>query len=614
MTQTPWWRGAVIYQIYPRSFLDANGDGVGDLPGIIERLDYVAALGVDAIWISPFFTSPMADFGYDIADHRDVDPLFGTLADFDRLLAKAHALGLKVMIDQVFSHTSIEHAWFRESRQDRTNPKADWYVWADPREDGTPPNNWMSIFGGVAWQWEPRREQYFLHNFLADQPDLDFHNPAVQQATLDYVRFWLDRGVDGFRLDSINFCFHDKQLRDNPAKPLEKRLGRGFSTDNPYAYQYHYYNNTQPENLPFIERLRGLLDEYPGAVSLGEISAEDSLATTAEYTAPGRLHMGYSFELLVKDYSAAYIRDTVSRLEATMTEGWPCWAISNHDVERAVTRWGGHPAQPRLARLLVAVLCSLRGSICLYQGEELGLGEADVPFEALQDPYGITFWPNFKGRDGCRTPMPWLDAPLAGFTSGEPWLPIPQDHQARAVAVQEHDPQSVLNAFRQFLAWRRTMPTLLLGDIRFLETAEPVLMFERTAWRARRCCWRSTSQQKRPRWHCSRASGTRCRCRVRMRATPKMRSCTSRGRRCIARAAPDSRFPVVLKGGAARFRPFFASRAKQTRMACPYAPSMTLRHACPYAPSMTCVSPRTRAWRRTTRSDTPCVSRNPPDP
>lgn len=480
MTQTPWWRGAVIYQIYPRSFLDANGDGVGDLPGIIERLDYVASLGVDAIWISPFFTSPMADFGYDIADHRDVDPLFGTLADFDRLLAKAHALGLKVMIDQVFSHTSIEHAWFRESRQDRTNPKADWYVWADPREDGTPPNNWMSIFGGVAWQWEPRREQYFLHNFLADQPDLDFHNPAVQQATLDYVRFWLDRGVDGFRLDSINFCFHDKQLRDNPAKPLEKRLGRGFSTDNPYAYQYHYYNNTQPENLPFIERLRGLLDEYPGAVSLGEISAEDSLATTAEYTAPGRLHMGYSFELLVKDYSAAYIRDTVSRLEATMTEGWPCWAISNHDVERAVTRWGGHPAQPRLARLLVAVLCSLRGSICLYQGEELGLGEADVPFEALQDPYGITFWPNFKGRDGCRTPMPWLDAPLAGFTSGAPWLPIPQEHQASAVAVQEHDPHSVLNAFRQFLAWRRTMPTLLLGDIRFLKTAEPVLMFKRT--------------------------------------------------------------------------------------------------------------------------------------
>lgn len=479
MSQTPWWRGAVIYQIYPRSFLDSDGDGVGDLPGIIDRLPYVAALGVDAIWISPFFKSPMADFGYDIADYRDVDPLFGTLDDFDRLLARAHALGLKVMIDQVFSHTSIDHAWFQESRQDRHNPKADWYVWADPREDGTPPNNWMSIFGGVAWQWEPRREQYFLHNFLADQPDLNFHNPAVQQATLDYVRFWLDRGVDGFRLDSINFCFHDAQLRDNPAKPLEKRLGRGFSTDNPYAYQYHYFNNTQPENLPFIERLRALLDEYPGAVSLGEISAEDSLATTAEYTARGRLHMGYSFELLVKDFSAGYIRETVSRLEATMTEGWPCWAISNHDVERAVTRWGGHPAQPRLARLLVALLCSLRGSICLYQGEELGLGEADVPFEALQDPYGITFWPNFKGRDGCRTPMPWTDAPLAGFTTGQPWLPIPDEHRAASVAAQSQDPESVLHAFQQFLAWRRTMPALLVGEIAFLDSPEPVLMFER---------------------------------------------------------------------------------------------------------------------------------------
>ncbi|KRG76951.1 alpha-glucosidase [Stenotrophomonas chelatiphaga] len=480
MSNTPWWRGAVIYQIYPRSFLDANGDGVGDLPGIIDRLDYIAALGVDAIWISPFFRSPMADFGYDIADYRDVDPLFGNLDDFDRLLAKAHALGLKVMIDQVLSHTSIEHDWFRESRQDRTNPKADWYVWADPREDGTAPNNWMSLFGGVAWQWEPRREQYFLHNFLADQPDLNFHNPAVQKATLDNVRFWLDRGVDGFRLDAINFCFHDRQLRDNPPKPADKRVGRGFSPDNPYAYQYHYFNNTQPENLPFLEELRALLDQYPGAVSLGEISSEDSLATTAEYTTAKRLHMGYSFELLVDDYSAAYIRDTVSRLETAMIEGWPCWAISNHDVERAVTRWGGHPADPRLARMLVAMLCSLRGSICLYQGEELGLGEADVPFEALQDPYGITFWPNFKGRDGCRTPLPWIDAPLAGFTTGEPWLPIPADHQSRAVAVQEAQPDSVLLAFRRFLAWRRTQPVLLHGDIRFLDSAEPVLLFERT--------------------------------------------------------------------------------------------------------------------------------------
>ncbi|MBB5673689.1 alpha-glucosidase [Xanthomonas sp. WHRI 6108] len=479
MSQTPWWRGAVIYQIYPRSFLDSNGDGVGDLPGIIAKLDYIAKLGVDAIWISPFFKSPMADFGYDIADYRAVDPLFGTLDDLDRLLDKAHGLGLKVMIDQVLSHTSIAHAWFQESRQDRTNAKADWYVWADPREDGTPPNNWLSLFGGVAWQWEPRREQYYLHNFLVDQPDLNFHNTEVQQATLDNVRFWLDRGVDGFRLDAINFCFHDAQLRDNPAKPADKRVGRGFSADNPYAYQYHYFNNTQPENLAFLERLRGLLDLYPNAVSLGEISSEDSLATTAEYTAHGRLHMGYSFELLVQDYSAAYIRETVSRLEATMLEGWPCWAISNHDVVRAVTRWGGADASPAFARMVVAMLCSLRGSICLYQGEELGLGEADVAFEDLRDPYGITFWPTFKGRDGCRTPMPWTDAPSAGFSSGKPWLPLAEEHRAAAVSVQQDDPLSVLSAVRQFLAWRRGEPALREGAITFYDTAEPVLMFRR---------------------------------------------------------------------------------------------------------------------------------------
>ena len=479
MATNRWWRGAVIYQIYPRSFLDTNGDGVGDLPGIVEKLDYVASLGVDAIWISPFFKSPMADFGYDIADYRDVDPLFGTLADCERLLAKAHALGIRVVIDQVLSHTSIEHEWFRESRQSRDNPKADWYVWADARPDGTPPNNWLSLFGGVAWQWEPRRGQYFLHNFLASQPDLNFHNPAVRAATLDNVRFWLDKGVDGLRLDAINFCFHDAQLRDNPAKPEHLRVGRGFSADNPYAFQYHHYNNTQPENLAFIEELRALLDRYPDAAALGEISSEDSLATMAEYVNGRRLHMGYSFELLVDDFSAAYIRGTVERLEAQMTQGWPCWAVSNHDVQRAVTRWGGEGATDALGCQLVALVCSLRGSVCLYQGEELGLGEAEVSFEALQDPYGIAFWPNFKGRDGCRTPMPWDGDALAGFTTGAPWLPIPADHRARSVAAQEADPASVLNSVRAFLHWRASQATLTRGGIRFFDAPEPVLAFER---------------------------------------------------------------------------------------------------------------------------------------
>ncbi len=392
MREQHWWRGAVIYQIYPRSFLDTDGNGVGDLPGILARLDYVAALGVDAIWIAPFFTSPMADFGYDIADFRDVDPLVGTLADFDRVLEKAHALGLKVIIDQVLGHCSIEHPWFRESRQSRDNPKADWFVWADAKPDGTPPNNWLSIFGGVAWTWEPRRGQYYLHNFLSSQPELNFHNPDVYAVQLDNLKFWLDRGVDGFRLDSINFPYHDALLRDNPPKPAELRTGRGFSPDNPYAFQYHIYNNTRPENLGLLEDVRALLDRYPQATSLGEISSEDSLATTAEYVTDQRLHMGYSFELLTDERSAAHIRQTVEALEAKMPRGWPCWAISNHDVPRAVTRWRGEAADhDALARQLVALVCSLRCSVCLYQGEELGLPEAEVPFEALCDPYGKAF-------------------------------------------------------------------------------------------------------------------------------------------------------------------------------------------------------------------------------
>jgi alpha-glucosidase len=406
--------------------------------------------------------------------------MFGTLADFDAVIAKAHALGLKLMIDQVLSHTSAEHAWFKESRENRTNAKADWYVWADAKPDGSPPNNWLSLFGGVAWQWEPRRGQYYLHNFLTSQPDLNFHHPDVQQAALDNLRFWLDRGVDGFRLDAINFCFHDPLLRDNPAKPPELRVGRGFSPDNPYAFQYHHHNNTQPENLAFLERIRALLDAYPDAAALGEISSEDSLATMAEYTSGRRLHMGYSFELLTDDFSAGHIRDTVATLEARMTEGWPCWAISNHDVRRVATRWGGAQPSPQLAPMLCALAASLRGSVCVYQGEELGLPEAEVPFELLQDPYGLSFWPTFKGRDGCRTPMPWQAATHAGFTSGTPWLPVADTHVARNVAAQAADPASTLNQYRRFLRWRARQPALIDGDIRFLDTAEPVLAFTRT--------------------------------------------------------------------------------------------------------------------------------------
>ncbi|MFM1886032.1 MAG: hypothetical protein RL026_1189 [Pseudomonadota bacterium] len=477
-----WWRGAVIYQVYPRSFADSNGDGTGDLPGILARLDHIASLGVDAIWISPFFKSPMKDFGYDISDYRQVDPVFGTLADFDRLVAGAHARGIKVIIDQVLSHTSDEHEWFKASRASREGDKADWYVWADPQPDGSPPNNWLSIFGGAGWQWEPRRQQYYLHNFLVSQPDLNFHNPQVVEAVLDAMEFWLRRGVDGFRLDAINFCFHDPLLRNNPAKPAALRKGRGYSVENPYAYQYHLYDNTQPENLRFLERVRALLERYPGATSLGEVSCEDPMAAMADYTAGGRrLHMVYNFELLVDQFSTRHVREVIEALEARGGDTWPCWAVGNHDVARVVSRWALPGAAADRARLFNAFLLSLKGSVCSFQGEELGLEEADIPFEKLRDPYGIAFWPSFKGRDGCRTPMPWsAGAAHAGFTTAdEAWLPVPAAHQRQAVDLQQQEPTSVLQAYQRFIAWRRDMPALRRGSLCFIDSPEGSLAFLR---------------------------------------------------------------------------------------------------------------------------------------
>lgn len=476
-----WWRGAVIYQIYPRSFADSNDDGIGDLQGVTARLDYVASLGVDAIWISPFFKSPMKDFGYDISDYREIDAIFGTLDDFDRLVDRAHRLGLRVMIDQVLSHTSDQHRWFEASRQSRDNDKADWYVWADPKPDGTPPNNWLSIFGGPAWQWEPRRGQYYLHNFLVSQPDLNFHNPAVVKQILEEVEFWLKRGIDGLRLDAINFCFHDPLLRDNPAKPEEERRGRGFRTDNPYAFQYHRYDNTQPENPLFLEKLRRLIDRYPSVVTLGEISGDEPLDIMVQYTAGrDRLHMAYNFELLVDGFSIPHIRNTIETLESKSADCWPCWAIGNHDVARVASRWANGAQPGPWAKLLNAFLFSLRGDICSYQGEELGLGEADVPRDALQDPYGLNFWPAFKGRDGCRTPMPWTNGGTAcGFSRVQPWLPIPPEHRASAIDTQHADPDSVLNAYRTFLRWRARHPALRFGAMRFVDSPADTLCFLR---------------------------------------------------------------------------------------------------------------------------------------
>ncbi|WP_410499558.1 alpha-glucosidase [Chitinibacter sp. S2-10] len=476
--QQEWWRGAVIYQVYPRSFADSNGDGVGDLPGLLGKLPYIASLGVDAVWISPFFKSPMKDFGYDVADHREVDPLFGSLADFDAVLHRAHELGLKVIIDQVLSHTSASHAWFKESRENKNNPKADWYIWADAKADGTAPNNWLSIFGGPAWTWDTRRCQYYLHNFLSSQPDLNFHHPAVQDAILAEIRFWLDRGVDGFRFDACNFHFHDQQLRSNP--PADSHDVKTVSRDNPYGFQSHIYDKSQPENLPFLKRIRRLLNEY-GAMSVGEVGDDDSLKIMAQYTEGGnKLHMAYSFNLLTSDCTAAYIRQQIEDLESHIGDGWGCWSIGNHDVMRVLSRWGKNTAHPRFSRSMLAMLLSLRGSACLWQGDELALAEAEIAFEQLQDPYGIAMWPEFKGRDGCRTPMPWQhDAIGAGFTSGKPWLPIPASHQERAVSLQDTDAASTLNFNRQFISWRKSQPILQYGDIKLLDCPEPVLAFTR---------------------------------------------------------------------------------------------------------------------------------------
>lgn len=461
-----WWRGAVIYQIYPRSFQDSNGDGIGDLPGITRRLDHVASLGVDAIWISPFFTSPMLDFGYDVSDYCDVDPMFGTLGDFDALVARAHELGLKVMIDLVLSHTSDQHPWFAESRLSRDNAKSDWYVWADPKADGSPPNNWLSIFGGPAWEWDGERMQYYLHNFLKEQPDLNLHNAEVQDALLDAVRFWLERGVDGFRLDTVNFYFHDPELRDNPALAPEERNDSIAPAVNPYNWQNHLYDKSRPENLAFLKRFRALLDEYPAATAVGEVGdAQRGTEIQIEYTSgDDKVHMCYSFEYLTNETATGtFYADNIRAFEDKVGDGWACWAFSNHDVVRHPSRLG---LGAEGCQINAAVLLSMRGSVCLYQGEELGLKEAEVAFEDLQDPYGIRFWPKFKGRDGCRTPMPWAkDNANAGFSDGKPWLPVAPEHRAEAVAVQEGDTSSTLEFYRRMLAFRAQHPAFAKGTI-----------------------------------------------------------------------------------------------------------------------------------------------------
>lgn len=474
-----WLRGAVFYQIYPRSFRDSDADGVGDLRGITEKLDYVAKLGVNAIWLSPFFRSPMKDYGYDVSDYRDVDPLFGALKDFDALVTRAHQLGLKVMIDQVWSHSSDQHQWFAESRSSRDNPKANWYVWADAKPDGSPPNNWQAMFGGAAWTWDARRRQYYLHNFLPEQPDLNIRNADVQNALLDSARFWLERGVDGFRFDVINFFVHDALLRDNPALGLKKAPPR------PFQFQRQLYTRTQPETLDFVARIRALLDQY-GAVALGEIEDEEPLKVQRDYTdGPQRLHTAYSFFLLrQRALTPAVVREALEGWQGA--KGWPSWSFSNHDVIRFPTRFAGD--DPARTKQMLAVLLSMRGTPFLYQGDELGLPQGDVPFERLRDPEGIAFWPHGIGRDGARTPMPWVrDASMADFTKApDAWLPLDARHASLAADWQEGDAESVLAFTRAALATRRASAALRAGDYIPLDTE--YLAYERRAGGERVLC------------------------------------------------------------------------------------------------------------------------------
>lgn len=478
-TARHWWRGAVLYQVYPRSFADTNGDGVGDLPGVTAHLEYVASLGVDGIWLSPFFTSPMKDFGYDVADYCGVDPVFGTLEDFDRLVESAHALGLKVVIDQVYSHTSDQHAWFAESRRDRTNPKADWYVWADAKPDGTPPSNWQSVFGGPAWTWDARRGQYYMHNFLPEQPQLNVRNPAVQDALLDAARFWLDRGVDGFRLDAINFAIHDPSLRDNPPMPP----GVGKRT-RPFDFQDKLYNQSHADILPFLTRVREVMDGYGDRFTVAEVGGEHADREMRLFTAGSdRLHSAYGFLYL---YAGALKRELVEAGEGMWPhgqgEGWPSWTFSNHDAPRAVTRWAEGRDPRAMAEMMMLLLMTLRGNSFIYQGEELGLPQAQVPFERLVDPEAIANWPQTLGRDGARTPMPWRAVePAAGFSTTEPWLPVDPAHLPLAVDVQEAAPLSMLKATRRLVRLRRAHPALRIGSMTILDTPDPLLVFQREA-------------------------------------------------------------------------------------------------------------------------------------
>lgn len=475
-----WWRDAVVYQIYPRSFQDDTGNGIGDLAGITRRLPHVASLGVDCIWLSPIFMSPQKDMGYDVSDYLAIDPLFGTLEDFDEMIRTAHDLGLKVITDQVLSHTSDQHPWFKESRASRDNPRADWYCWADPLADGSPPTNWHSHFGGPAWEFDPQRGQYYLHNFLGSQPDLNYHCEGVIDAILDTCKFWLDRGLDGFRLDTVNYFFHDQKLRNNPPAQAVPQV---MATDL-YGMQKNIYNKTRPENINFLKRLRKLTDQYDDIMMVGEVGEMGARAIEimGEYTKGNDLlHMAYSFAMLGPDFNVGHFRGCIEGFQKGAPDGHPKWSFSNHDVPRHVSRWAEHAVdETSIAKFACALLMSFEGTIGIYQGEELGLTETTLTYDELTDPPALRYWPAVKGRDGCRTPMVWeKDAPNAGFSTGKPWLPVKAPQAARAVDQQGQG--DVLPFYRDMIAFRKSNAALTLGKTNFLDLPEPILAFTRTA-------------------------------------------------------------------------------------------------------------------------------------
>jgi alpha-glucosidase len=475
-----WWRRAVFYEIYARSFGDSNGDGVGDLQGIIDHLDYLndgtpASLGVDALWITPINPSPMFDFGYDVSDYRSIDPLFGSLADYDRLIAEAHKRGIRILLDLVPNHSSHLHPWFIESRSSRDNPKRDWYVWRDPGKDGGPPNNWVGSFGGAAWTLDEKTGQYYLHSFLAEQPDLNYRNPEVRRAVEDIIRFWLDRGVDGFRVDVIHKMIKDEALRDNPRpKPEEEHPVRH------YGGQIHLYDEDRPEVHDIIRAWTRILDEYGDRMMVGEVYILDP-AKLVPYYGNGRdeLALAFNFSFLWTPWDAAAFREQVEQIEALMPPAaQPTYVLSSHDAPRQRSRFDDDAWGEARARVAAMMLLTLRGTPFLYYGEEIGMRNGFIPAERVCDPVGKRFPP--LNRDPERTPMQWAAGPTAGFSSSpNTWLPIAGDADQINVAAQYNDPSSLLSFYRRLIWYRKENPPLTEGSYQSLEGPPGTFVYER---------------------------------------------------------------------------------------------------------------------------------------